>query len=62
VGAFRRRVRVEHARMLLASSALTVDAVAEQAGFADARQLRRLWRKAYGGTPGRARARAQRPA
>ena len=62
VGAYRRLVRLEHARMLLSSAPLTVDAVAEQAGFADARQLRRLWRQTFGETPSQARSRAPRGA
>jgi transcriptional regulator GlxA family with amidase domain len=46
--AFAHRVRLERARDLLRSPDLKVDAVAGSCGFGDARQLRRLWRAAYG--------------
>ncbi len=48
-------LRLEHARSLLRDRALTIDAVAERCGFADGRQLRRVWRTAYGETPSEAR-------
>ncbi len=48
-------LRLEHARSLLRDKTLTIDAVAERCGFADGRQLRRLWRVAYGQTPSEAR-------
>lgn len=48
VAAYRQRLRLEHAKTLLLNPKLSIDNVAEQAGFADARHLRRLWRDAYG--------------
>lgn len=50
------KLRLEQARLYLRDPALTVDAVAERCGFADSRHLRRLWKDAYGTTPGVARA------
>ena len=46
---YRDRLRVEHARTLLRNPTLTVDAVASACGFANARQLRRLWATHVGG-------------
>lgn len=51
IGEYRQRLRLEHARALLANPSMTVDEVAARTGFADARQLRRLWRAAYGVSP-----------
>jgi transcriptional regulator GlxA family with amidase domain len=51
IGEYRRRLRLEHARALLANPKMTVEEVAARTGFADARQLRRLWRAAYGVAP-----------
>ena len=51
IGEYRQRLRLEHARALLANPELTIEAVAAQTGFADARQLRRLWKAAYGQAP-----------
>lgn len=51
VGEYRRRLRLEFAKTLLADPKLTIDAIAANAGFADARQFRRLWREAYGVSP-----------
>jgi transcriptional regulator GlxA family with amidase domain len=51
---YRARLRLERARDLLRNPALTVEAVAEACGFADARQLRRLWAAAHGGASPRA--------
>lgn len=56
---FRARVRLELARNLLNDPGLTVEGVARQCGFDSARQLRRLWREAYGESPGRGRARGR---
>ena len=56
VHAFATRVRLELARTLLNDPTLTVEAVARRSGFATARQLRRLWSEALGGTPGGGRA------
>ncbi|MCU1347966.1 MAG: AraC family transcriptional regulator [Acidobacteria bacterium] len=48
---FATRVRLELARTLLHDPELTVDAVANRCGFDNARQLRRIWQAAFGGTP-----------
>lgn len=48
---YRTRLRLERATSLLNSPDLTVDAVASRCGFSDARQLRRLWRQAFGTSP-----------
>jgi transcriptional regulator GlxA family with amidase domain len=45
---FAHRVKLQVARDLLGSPELKVEAVASRCGFEDARQLRRLWREAYG--------------
>lgn len=45
---FAQRVKLQVARDLLLSRELKVEAVASSCGFEDARQLRRLWRDAYG--------------
>jgi len=54
VHAYRTRVRLERARNLLADPGLTMEAIAGRCGFADARQLRRLWKVAFGVSPRRA--------
>jgi transcriptional regulator GlxA family with amidase domain len=46
------KLRLERAQLFLRDPSLSVDAVAEQCGFADGRQLRRLWKTAFGTTPG----------
>ena len=51
VGEFVAKIRLELARDLLHDPGLTVEVVAERCGFDSARQLRRLWRRAYGTTP-----------
>lgn len=48
---FATRVRLELARTLLHDPAMTVEAVAQRCGFTTARQLRRVWSEAFGGTP-----------
>ncbi|HEX7182417.1 MAG TPA: GlxA family transcriptional regulator [Thermoanaerobaculia bacterium] len=48
---FATRLRLELARDLLHDPGLTVEAVATRCGFKSARQLRRLWKEAFGGTP-----------
>lgn len=48
-------VRLNRARMLIESSRLTLDRVAEQVGYADATALRRLMRKMAGINPSRYR-------
>lgn len=45
---FAQRVKLQIARDLLRSPELKVESVAGSCGFEDARQLRRLWREAYG--------------
>jgi transcriptional regulator GlxA family with amidase domain len=44
-------VRLSKARMLLETSALTVEQVAERVGYVDTTALRRLMRKVMGATP-----------
>ncbi len=44
-------LRLEHARTLLRDRTLSVETVAERCGFADARQLRRLWRTHFANSP-----------
>jgi transcriptional regulator GlxA family with amidase domain len=53
VKAFTHRVKLEVASQLLADPRRSVEDVATRCGFMDARQLRRLWRQAYGTSPGR---------
>lgn len=48
-------VRLRRARMLLESSRLTVDQIAEQVGYSDATAFRRMMRKYAGGTPSKFR-------
>lgn len=48
-------LRLEQARSLLRDRTLTIDTVAARCGFADGRQLRRIWREAFGKTPSEAR-------
>ncbi|RMB82108.1 AraC family transcriptional regulator [Streptomyces shenzhenensis] len=55
--AYQRQLRLERARTLLAATDLTVEAVAAQCGFRDARQLRRLVTEAFGASPSELRAR-----
>jgi transcriptional regulator GlxA family with amidase domain len=55
ISTYRQRLRLEHAKNLLANPQLSIERVAEEAGFSDARQLRRLWRAAYGESPRAAR-------
>lgn len=54
---FRERLRLERARDLMRNPTLTLDAVAAGCGFANARQLRRVWSARYGEPPSAARAR-----
>ena len=49
ITAYRQRVRLEEARMLLANPELNLEEIAELCGFNDARQLRRLWRLHFDG-------------
>ncbi len=55
---YRARLRLERARDLLRNPTMTLDAVATACGFADARQLRRVWSAAHGAPPRGARATA----
>lgn len=48
-------LRLARAKELLRSEALSIETVAERCGFADGRQLRRLWKSAYGEPPSRYR-------
>ncbi|MQP65607.1 helix-turn-helix domain-containing protein [Niveispirillum sp. SYP-B3756] len=50
------RLRVALARQLLENSRLDMETVAERAGFASARQLRRAWGRLHGTPPSAARA------
>jgi transcriptional regulator GlxA family with amidase domain len=49
-------VRLNRARMLIESSRMTIDRVAEQVGYEDATALRRMMHKASGANPSRYRA------
>ncbi len=50
-GEYRTLLRLERASVLLKNPSLTVEAVASESGFRDARALRRLWAKRYGLSP-----------
>jgi transcriptional regulator GlxA family with amidase domain len=50
--AYQQRLRVARAQQLLERPELTIERVAEQAGFASARDFRRVWRR-YCDTPPR---------
>jgi transcriptional regulator GlxA family with amidase domain len=52
---FRERLRLERARDLMRNPTLTLDAVASACGFANARQLRRVWVARFGEPPSAAR-------
>jgi len=51
VKSYATKLRLEHARTLLRDRTLSVQSVAERCGFADARQLRRLWRNHFANSP-----------
>jgi len=55
IQAYRTRLRLEHAHTLMSSPELTLEAIAGECGFADSRQFRRVWRRAYRVAPSRAR-------
>jgi transcriptional regulator GlxA family with amidase domain len=57
---FRERLRVERARDLMRNPTLTLDAVAAACGFANGRQLRRVWTARFGMSPSAARGRPER--
>jgi len=50
-GEFRTQLRLERATVLLKNPHLTVEAVASEVGFKDARTLRRLWQERYASSP-----------
>ena len=52
---FRTHVRLEQARTLMHDPDLTIEAIAARCGFVGGRQLRRLWRQAFGAPPSRTR-------
>jgi transcriptional regulator GlxA family with amidase domain len=54
-------VRLNRARMLIESSRMSIERVAEQVGYEDATALRRLMRKVAGASPSRFRKAAQAP-
>ena len=56
---FREQLRMERARDLMRNPTLTLDAVAAACGFANGRQLRRVWTARHGEPPSMARARGQ---
>ena len=56
ISAFRTRIRLEHAQTLINNPALSIEDVAQQCGFLDDRQLRRLWKQTYGVSPRQSRA------
>src|SRR4030095_225592 len=55
LGEFRTEARLELARTLLEETTLPLDAVAARCGFADPRQLRRLWSSFFHYPPSRVR-------
>jgi transcriptional regulator GlxA family with amidase domain len=55
IAEYRSKIRLEAARALLKDPTATVSRVAETVGFNDARQLRRVWKSAYGVTPSQTR-------
>ncbi len=48
---YRNRLRAALARELVSQTRLDMERIAERAGFASARQFRRVWRKLYSGAP-----------
>jgi transcriptional regulator GlxA family with amidase domain len=51
VHAYRERLRLERANDLMQNPTLTMDAIAAACGYADARQLRRIWTARRGSSP-----------
>jgi transcriptional regulator GlxA family with amidase domain len=49
--AFAQKVRLQVARDLLLDPSLTLESISERCGFSDARQLRRLFKQAFGAPP-----------
>ena len=56
---YRERLRLERARDLMRNPTMTLDAVASACGFADGRQLRRVWSARFGEPPSAGRARRE---
>lgn len=54
---YREQLRLERARDLMRNPTMTLDAVAAACGFADGRQLRRVWSARFGEAPSAARPR-----
>ena len=54
---YREQLRLERARDLMRNPTMTLDAVASACGFADGRQLRRVWSARFGEAPSAARPR-----
>ena len=54
ISAYATLVKIEYAQTLLKNPELTIEAVAQQCGFKDARQLRRLWQIHFGHSPSQA--------
>ncbi len=52
---FRTKSRLAHAETLLNHPGYTIDYVASQCGFADGRQLRRIWKEYYGKSPSKSK-------
>lgn len=52
---YRTRLRLERARSLLRDPGLTLEAIAVRCGFESSRQLRRIWKEAFGTPPSAAR-------
>lgn len=59
IATYASRLRVAAAQQLLRETNLDIERVAEQAGFASSRQLRRAWRKVYTSPPREARDRSR---
>jgi transcriptional regulator GlxA family with amidase domain len=55
IGEYRQKVRLETARVMLHDPDVTLQSVAERAGFNNPRHFRRAWRQAFGMTPSMAR-------
>jgi transcriptional regulator GlxA family with amidase domain len=55
---YRTRLRLEQAQTLMSNPELSLEAIAGECGFADPRQFRRVWRKAYHVAPSGARQRS----
>jgi transcriptional regulator GlxA family with amidase domain len=55
IGEFRQKVRLEAARIMLNDPDVTLQTVAERAGFKSPRHFRRTWRQFFGVTPSMAR-------